>query len=133
MKEISRKRVLLDSSCWIEILNEGHLSASCRKELKGLSPNNPPIVPTLVIYEVYRKVTTSISEDQALSVIALLSQNQVVDLTREIALSAADISIQYKLPMADSFVLAHARHENALLVTLDNDFAEIDGVKVLRK
>jgi len=118
---------LLDSSCWIEILREGPLAGACRKELRS-----PAIVPTLVIYEVYRKITTAVSEDQALSVVALMSQGRVVDLTRDIALSAADLSIQLKLPMADSMILAHARHENATLVTLDNDFARIRGVKLLR-
>jgi toxin FitB len=101
--------------------------------MRNVSPNTLSIVPTLVLYEVYRKISTSISEDQALSVVALMSQQKVMDLTRDVALGAADLSIQYKLPIADSLILAHARHENALLVTLDNDFAKIDGVKVLRK
>lgn len=128
-----RGTILLDSSCWIELLSEGPLASSCRRELKSISAGSLSIVPTLVLYEVYRKITTSISEDQALSVVALMSQQKVVDLTRDIALTAADLSIQHKLPMADSLILAHAKHENALLVTLDNDFAKIDGAKVLRK
>ena len=34
--------------------------------------------------------------------------------------------------MADSLILAHARHEEAQFVTLNNDFVGIPKVKVLR-
>lgn len=123
------KAVIADSSCWIEMFGEGPLASSCRKELK----NSQSIVPTLVIYEVYRKIASGISEDQALSAVAFMSQGRVVELSREVALSAADLSIELRLAMADSMVLAHARHENATLVTLDNDFSGIPEVKVLRR
>ena len=73
------------------------------------------------------------SEDQALSAIAFMSQHKVVDLTREVSLAAADLSIARKLYMADSLVLAHAQLENATLVTLDNDFVGLPNTKILRK
>ncbi len=123
------KSVLLDSSVWIEILGSGPLADVCTIELRSTTI----IVPTLVIFEVYKKIATSISEDQALSAVALLSQHTVSDLTHEISLAAADLSIQHKLGMADSFILAHALHSDATLVTLDNDFAELPGVKIIRK
>jgi predicted nucleic acid-binding protein len=107
----------------------GNRSKACEKEL---SQADEVIVPTLVLYEVYRKITTSTSEDQALSVIALLSQHTVIDLSRDIALSAADISIHRKIPMADAFILAHAQQMEATLVTLDHDFHGIPGVLILK-
>jgi toxin FitB len=63
----------------------------------------------------------------------MLAQHTVADLTQEVALSAADLSIAHKLPMADSFVLAHAQRASATLVTLDDDFAGLPGATVLRK
>jgi len=124
------KFAIFDSSVWIEILGSGPLAKFCQKELHL---HGKVIVPSLVLYEVYRKVATQISEDQGLSVVAMLSQYQVVDLTREVALLAADLSIQNRLGMADSMVLAHAQSIGAVLVTLDNDFVGVDGVKVIRK
>jgi predicted nucleic acid-binding protein len=121
--------ILLDSSCWIEIFRNNKLSQKCQKELQNASK---VIVPTIVLFEVYRKINISVSEDQALSCIALLSQHNIVELTREIALSAADLAILLKLPMADSFILAHAQFDNATLVTLDDDFSKIPGVRVIR-
>lgn len=123
------KSLLIDSSGWIEIFRQGRLAKKCQKELHDASEI---IVPTLVIFEVYRKICKSISEDQALSCVALMSQNHVVDLTREIALTAADLSIKHDLPMADSLVLAHAYEEEAMLLTLDNDFNKISGTLVIR-
>jgi toxin FitB len=123
------KSVVLDSSVWIEMLNDGPLGSACAKELNAAQK---VIVPTVVLYEVYRKVAQSRSEDQALSVTALLSQHEVSELSREVALAAADISIQKGLGMADSLVLAHAQQKGATLVTLDNDFAGLAGARVLR-
>ncbi len=121
---------LLDSSVWIEIFGSGPLLKSCQKELKSAGSI---IVPSLVLFEVYKKIVCSTSEDYALSAVAVMSQHTIADLTQEIALSAADISIQNRLGMADSVILAHAQRSTAVLVTLDNDFSELQGVRVLRK
>lgn len=127
--ESKSRTIVFDSSCWIEIFTQGPLSRLCDKEFKNASQI---LVPTVVIYEVYRKISLTVSEDQALSAVALMSQYKIVDLNRDISLTAADLSIGQKLPMADSFVLAHARYEDAILVTLDNDFRGMSNTKVLR-
>lgn len=121
--------MVLDSSCWIELLRSGPLSESCGKELARAKT---VIVPTLVLYEVYKKVAKQAGEDRGLSVVAMLSQYQVADLTRDVSLLAADLSLQNQLAMADSIVLAHAQAALATLITLDNDFAGIKGVRILR-
>lgn len=120
---------LLDSSVWIEILASGPLHKVCRRELTS-SPG--VVVPTLVIFEVYRKIASALSEDQALSAVAYLNRWSVVPMDQEVALTAADLSIEHRLGMADSIVLAHSIREHARLVTLDNDFAGIPGVKIIR-
>jgi toxin FitB len=121
--------VLLDSSAWIEIFGQGPLLQACQKELRSASV---VCVPTIVLFEVYRKIAQQVSEDSALSAIAVLTQNSVEDLTQEIALSGADLSLTHQLPMADSLILAHALRSGSTLVTLDNDFSSIPGVKVIR-
>ncbi len=123
---MTKSPVLLDSSVWIEILGGGALAARCEAELSAAVN---VLVPTVVLFEVYRKVCRATSEEEALSVITMLSQHTVSDLSREIALEAADLSIAHKLAMADSLVLAHARHVHAVLVTLDNDFADLSDVR----
>jgi predicted nucleic acid-binding protein len=120
--------VVLDSSGWIERLKGGPLADACERELRAKTI----LVPTLVLFEVYRKVAKQSGEDLGLSVVAAMSQHRVVDLSRDIALHAADLSLSLGLAMADSTVLAHAHLERATLITLDNDFAGVDGVVVLR-
>lgn len=126
----SSPSVLFDSSAWLELLGQGPLSKFCKKELDRAETVH---VPTLVLYEVYKKIHLSVSEDQALSAVSLLSQYKVIELTSEIALTAAQLSLQWKLGMADSLILAHAQSAGASLITLDNDFAGIEGVQVIRK
>jgi predicted nucleic acid-binding protein len=89
-------------------------------------------VPSLIIFEVCRKVTAKVSDDEALRVAAWLRTFGILDLTDEIALHAVDLSITNKLGMSDSVVLAHAMREAAQLVTLDNDFASIKEAIVIR-
>lgn len=122
--------ILLDSSCWIEYFSGGSLVREIRKQIKK---SKAIIVPTLIIFEVYRKIARMLTPEDALVIVAGLRTHTVVDLTEEIALSAADISIEHRIGMADSCVLATARHTDATLITLDNDFAAMADVKVLRR
>lgn len=119
--------MLLDSSVWIEVITQGKLYEKCMHE-----KSDQIIVPTLVLFEVYRKLSKNLSEDKALIAIAMITQNQVQDMTQEVALTAADLSLEYNLGMADSLILAHSRIHKAKLITLDNDFSDIKDVKVIR-
>ena len=62
-----------------------------------------------------------------------MQQGQVVDLNSSIAIRAANISDDLKLPLADSVILATARIYNAILFTQDSDFEDIEGVKYIAK
>ncbi len=122
--------MVVDSSVWIEILSGGELGAACEAQLRSAHPIR---VPTLVVYEVYRKMKLLAGEEDALEVIAFLRSHEILDLGEDVAIAAADLSIQRKLPMADSIVLAHAHLLGDQLFTLDNDFHGQPEVFVLRK
>jgi predicted nucleic acid-binding protein len=119
---------LVDSSGWLEYLSDGPNASSFEKPLTN--PENL-IVPTLCLYEVFKVVLRERDETDALQAVALMSQGNVVELTSEIALEAARISLDYKLPMADSIVLATGRVCDATIWTQDNDFKGIQGVKFI--
>ena len=121
--------LVVDSSCWIEVLTGGKNAAKCEKEIKR---TKNIIVPTLVLFEVYKKIASKVGQGQSLSVVGYLSQNKVLDLDRSTALLAADISLDLGLAMADSIILAHARNLDAHLITLDNDFANLEEATVIR-
>jgi len=120
---------VVDSSVWIELLGKGALAKKCAAALQRHIIVG---VPALIVYEVCRKVQKKISAEQALSVAAMLRQHGILNMTDQIALLAVDLSIEHSLPMADSIVLAHAREMDAILITMDNDFAKLDGVLVVR-
>ena len=121
---------LVDSSGWLEYFSDGPNASSYEKPLTN--PENL-IVPTLCLYEVFKVVLRERDETDALLAVALMSQGNIVELTSEIALEAARISLDYKLPMADSVVLATGRVCDATIWTQDNDFKGIKGVKLIPK
>ncbi len=120
--------MVVDSSVFLEIIANGPLRAKCEKAISGRSV----FVPTLVLFEVYRKLKSKLTEHDALDAVASLRQFKVLELTAEVALGAGDLSLEHKLAMADSFMLAHARQIGIQLLTLDNNFADIPGVIILR-
>lgn len=91
------------------------------------------IVPSLSIYEVFKRILQQRDEDQALQAVAVMQQGTVVDLTAPIALSAAKISNAHKLPLADSVILSTARACEAALWTQDADFKDIPNVRYIAK
>jgi predicted nucleic acid-binding protein len=55
----------------------------------------------------------------------------ILELTSTIALHAANISNDLKIPMADSVMLASARENDAILWTQDGDFEGLEGVRYI--
>jgi predicted nucleic acid-binding protein len=72
-------------------------------------------------------------EGDALQAIAIMEQGHVVNLDTAISLSAAKISLELKLPMADSVMLATAQAYNATFWTQDSDFKDVKGVRYIEK
>ena len=54
-------------------------------------------------------------------------------MTSNIALDAAKIGTQIKLPLADSVILATARIHAAVIWTQDEDFKSIKGARYIEK
>jgi predicted nucleic acid-binding protein len=121
---------LVDSSAWLEFFTDGLNAASFAEPLADRSRL---LVPTIIIYEVFKVVQRERGEGMALQAEALLRQGVVVDLSEDIALRAARLSLTLKLPMADSIILATAKVHDAVIWTQDEHFSAIDGVKFFRK
>jgi toxin FitB len=85
------------------------------------------------LYEVFKRVLQQRGEGQALQAVALMRQGQVIELTATIALAAARVSLQNRLPMADSIMLATARAFSAVFWTQDSDFSRVEGVRYVAK
>ena len=90
-------------------------------------------MPTVCIYEVFKAVLRQRGEDAALQTVALMKQGITINLTDELALQAAKISLEYQIPMADSIILATARAHEAVLWTQDQDFKDMENVNYFPK
>lgn len=121
---------VVDSSGWLEYFaegpNAGFFAPAIEKTLDL-------IVPSVSLYEVFKRVLQQRGMNDALQAVALMQQGRVVDLDGAIALAAASLSVELSLPMADSMMLATARAHQATFWTQDADFVSIEGVKFIAK
>jgi toxin FitB len=91
------------------------------------------IVPSLSVYEVFKRVLQQRDEPAALQAAALMQQGKVVDLDVGLAIAAAKLSLDLRLPVADAVMLATARQFGAVLWTQDADFDGIPGTRYLAR
>lgn len=120
--------IVIDSSGWIEFFTDGPLASDYASRLRKLAT---VVTPVIVIYEVYKRLKRELSEDDAVLAVSAMQRSQVVPIDQELTLTAADLSLEHGLAMADAIVLATARRFQAELVTSDRDFEALDGVTYL--
>jgi len=121
---------MVDSSAWLEYFADG---ANADFFSAAVENTENLIVPTISLYEVFKRVLQQRGENAAMQAVALMQQGQVVELSAALSLSAAQLSHELKLPMADSLILATAQRYNATLWTQDADFEGIEGVRYIAK
>jgi toxin FitB len=120
---------VVDSSGWLEYFANGKNADFFSAPIEDQSQL---LVPTISIYEVFKRILQQRSETEALRAIAFMQSGETIDLSSTIALHAAKISHELKIPMADSIMLATAREFNATLWTQDSDFSAIKDVKYIK-
>lgn len=121
---------VVDSSGWLEYFNadpRGDVFAPAIEAVAFL------IIPAITIYEVYRRLRPQRSDFHALQAVSVMRLGLVIDFDVELALAAARLSLDHKLAMADSMILATARRTGATLWTQDADFDGIAGVRYFPK
>ncbi len=116
---------LVDTSGWIEYFFGGRNAAYFTPPIEDI---DHLVVPVVCLYEVFKKINVTGNEAQALQAVAQMKQGRIVDLTEDIALNAALISIKQKLPMADSMIFATSLAHGAILWTQDDHFKGLQKV-----
>ena len=119
---------VVDSSGWLEYFADGINADFFAPAIIDVSNL---VVPSVIIYEVFKKVFQQRGENEALQAVAIMYQGLVVELDIKIALTAARISLDLKLPMADSIIYATAKAYNAILWTQDSHFQDIQNVRYI--
>ena len=121
---------IVDSSGWLAYFAD---EQNAKHFLTPLNDTVSLIVPTITIYEVFKVVLRESSENEALQAAVAMRKGRVVDLTASMAIAASKISLEHKIPMADSIILATAKEFEATIWTQDSDFKNIDDVKYFPK
>ncbi len=115
---------VVDSSGWLE-----YFADSDRANLfaKPIEDTENLIIPSISIYEVFKKLLLGFNEDIALTAIAHMQMGQIIDLDQDLSMTAARISVEEKIPMADSIIWATSLRYKATLWTQDEDFSKLKG------
>lgn len=119
---------IVDSSGWLEYFASG-TNADFFSE--PIEDSGELIVPTISLYEVFKTILQERGETEALKAAAFMQSGTILDLTSTIALHAATISNEMKIPLADSVMLASARENEATLWTQDADFEGLEDVRYI--
>lgn len=121
---------IIDSTFWLEYFADtdaGDIVADIIEKPAEL------VVPAITLYEVFKKLLSERNEDDALFAVAHMRQGSVVALNDDLALSAAKISREHKLPMADSIIYATNQICKSTLWTQDSHFQGLDSVNYFEK
>ena len=121
---------VVDSSGWLEYFADGENAAFFAPAIED---SQNLLVPAICIYEVFKRILQQSGLSAAQTHVGDLYSGQVVAIDAPLALSAAQISVEHRLPMADSLILAVARAHQAVLWTQDEHFKGIDGVQYIGK
>ena len=121
---------VVDSSGWLEYFAD---EPNADFFARAIENTKELVVPAISLYEVFDRVLMQRGEDAALQAVAQRQQGRVVELDSTLALRAAKVSVEQKLAMADSIILATARQHEATLWTQDEDFEGIEGVRYKEK
>ena len=121
---------VVDSSGWLEYFADGPNAGFFEKPIHDVGNL---VVPTLSVFEVFKRIAQQRSEGDALQAVAAMQQGIVAELTVPLALESARLSLGEKIPMVDSIMLATARAHRATLWTQDADLKNVEGVQFIAK
>jgi toxin FitB len=121
---------VVDSSCWLEYFADG---GNADFFAPAITDEPSLVVPTICMFEVFKRLSLQRGKEAALQAMGMLYRGQITALTDEIALQAALLSLDHKLPLADSVILATARAHQATLWTQDEHFKGLPCVEYIEK
>jgi toxin FitB len=122
--------IIVDSCGWLEWFTNNKLADSYEKYLVD---QDKILMPSIIIYEVYKILKREVGEDKALLAIGYMKNSKVISLDETLAIAAADVALQERLAMADAIVLATARLNNCSVITSDVDLKDLPRVTYIPK
>ena len=115
---------VVDTSAWIEWIADGPVGEKARSEFPEV---DQLLVPTIVQLELAKWLARE-APDAIDEAIATTMDCLIVPLDTEIALQAAALSREQRLPIADSIIYATALSAQCELVTCEAHFEGLPNV-----
>jgi predicted nucleic acid-binding protein len=78
---------------------------------------------------VFKVAARTRGAESAIQAVAAMKRGEIVDVDFDLAVEAAELALQYKLPLADSVIYATAVRRHAELWTQDEHFAGLKSVR----
>ena len=122
--------IIIDSSLWVEYFLENDIDKAIVDAIKNTRSR---CVPSICLYEVHKKFLSMGNAGKADLAVDIMQNATVVNVTSQIAIQAARLGRELKLPMADSIIYATAQIYNADIYTQDSHFEGLDGVYCFAK
>ncbi len=119
---------VVDTSGWIEYFGDGRNADAFAPAVEDV---DALIVPTIVIYETYKRFLQLRDEAAAMEAVLAMHAGHVIELDFALAVEAARLSASLHLPMADSIILATARAYGAIVWTQDAHFQALPDARVI--
>jgi predicted nucleic acid-binding protein len=120
--------IVVDSVGWLAYFTGDPLAAAYRAYLHAL---DDLLTPSIIIYEVTKKIELQIDRQAAGLAAAQLLKTRMIPLDEALATAAARTSIAYKLPMADAIIYTTAQVHHARLITSDVHLKDLPGVEFI--
>lgn len=121
---------IVDTSGWLEYLADTPLADHYAAAIEN---TEALLVPSIVLYEVFKRLSVAYDENRAFQAIGQLKQGRVLPVDEAIALYAGKASIEKKLPMADALIYATAVLHEATIFTQDAHFEGLPQVRYFAK
>lgn len=121
---------VVDSCGWLEYIADGDNAGFFEPALMDLSKL---IVPSITIYEVYKRVLVQRGKSFADRAANAMSRGRIVYLDTEGLCAAVNASMRYKLAMADAIIWQTAQAHQAQLFTQDADLVDAPNVRFCAK
>ena len=117
---------VVDSSAWLEYFADG---PNAEEFADAVGDHETLVVPTIAIFEVFKRVRVQRDAEAALRAVSQMKRGRIVELGADLAIAAAELSAESRLPIADSVILVTARAADATLWTQDSHFEGLEGVE----
>jgi predicted nucleic acid-binding protein len=121
---------VVDSSAWLEFFADGPNATAFAGAIQDTTRL---VVPSICLLEVFKSLLRQRGENDALQGVAAMQQGTVVDLDAPLALAAASLGVEHKLPLADSVIYATAERMSGVVWTQDEHFEGLPAARYFAK